>query len=321
MTYASGAELKGVDGTEPSQVEKRSQLKRKENLMAWTFASPAIVLLIVFLVVPFVMAIGLAFTNQRLIPNPNLPTQFIGLRNFVRLVQDEAFQRGLLNNFYFVVVVVPLQTSLALFLAILVNQKIKGTNLFRTIYFTPVVTSMVVVSIVWTFLYNPGEGLINSFIQFITFGRVEGFRWLLNPKLVFPAIMLLSIWQGVGFQMVIFLAGLQEISKDLYEAADVDGANKIQQFLYVTLPQLRNTTIFVVLATTILAFKLFDQVKVMTNGGPQNASMTTILYVIQQGWSELRVGYASAISIVFFLIVLVISILQRRILQEERQVE
>lgn len=289
--------------------------------MAWAFSAPAIILLLIFLVVPFVMSIGLAFTDQRLIPNPNLPTQFIGLRNFSRLIADEAFIRGLLNNFYFVIVVVPLQTAFALLLAILVNQKLKGTNVFRTIYFSPVVTSMVVVSIVWTFLYNPGDGLINSFINFITFGRVEGFNWLQNTKLVFPAIMLMSIWQGVGFQMVIFLAGLQEISKDLYEAADVDGANKLQQFLYVTLPQLRNTTIFVVLATTILAFKLFDQVKVMTNGGPQNASMTTILFVIQQGWGELKVGYAAAASLIFFIIVLIISLLQRRILQEERQVE
>ncbi len=120
--------------------------------------------------------------------------------------------------------------------------------------------------------------------------------------------------------MVIYLAGLQEIPGDIYEAAEVDGANPFQQFFYVTLPQLRNTTIFVVLATTILAFKLFDQVKVMTDGGPQNASMTTMLYVIEQGWGQLKVGYASAVSVVFFVIVLFVSLLQRRFLREERQV-
>jgi multiple sugar transport system permease protein len=289
--------------------------------MAWVFSTPAIVLLLIFLVIPFVLAIGLAFTNQRLIPNPNLPTQFVGFRNFIRLFQDEAFLRGLVNNFYFVLVVVPIQTGLALLLAILINQKLPGMNFYRTIYFAPVVTSMVVVAVVWTFLYNPGEGLINAFIRFITFGNVEGFNWLKDTRLVFPAIMLLSIWQGVGFQMVIYLAGLQEIPTDLYEAADVDGANRFQQFLYITFPQLRNTTIFVVLSTTILAFKLFDQVKVMTDGGPQNASMTTMLYVIEQGWGQLKVGYASAISVVFFLIVLLISILQRIFLREERQVE
>lgn len=301
--------------------EKLSGRRRDESIMAWVFSAPALLLLIVFLVVPFIMAIGLGFTDQRLIPNPNLPTQFIGFRNFLRLVEDEAFLRGLLNNFYFVLVVVPLQTSLALGLAILINQKLKGMNLFRTIYFAPVVTAMTVVAIVWTFLYNPGEGLINAFLHTISFGAIEPVNWLQNTKLVFPAIMLLSIWQGAGFQMVIYLAGLQEIPDELYEAADVDGANKWQQFRHITLPQLRNTSIFVILATTILAFKLFDQVKVMTNGGPQNASMTVMVDVVEQGWGQLKVGYASAISIVFFLIVLGVSLIQRRILREERAVD
>lgn len=289
--------------------------------MAWVFSAPAILLLLVFLIVPFLMAIGLSFTDQRLIPNLNIPTRFVGFRNFVRLIADEAFLRGLLNNFYFVAVVVPVQTSMALLLAILVNQKLKRMNLFRTIYFSPVVTTMVVVAIIWTFLYNPGEGLINEFIQTITFGVLGPYDWLQSTRLVFPAIMLLSIWQGVGFQMVIYLAGLQEIPDSLYEAADVDGANRLQQFLHVTLPQLRNTTIFVVLATTILAFKLFTQVEVMTRGGPQNASMTTIVHAVHQGWGQLKVGYAAAISIVFFLIVLGISLLQRYFLREERAVD
>ena len=289
--------------------------------MAWVFSAPAILLLLVFLIVPFLMAIGLSFTDQRLIPNLNIPTRFVGFRNFVRLTADEAFLRGLLNNFYFVAVVVPVQTSMALLLAILVNQKLKRMNLFRTIYFSPVVTTMVVVAIIWTFLYNPGEGLINEFIQTITFGVLGPYDWLQSTRLVFPAIMLLSIWQGVGFQMVIYLAGLQEIPDSLYEAADVDGANRLQQFLHVTLPQLRNTTIFVVLATTILAFKLFTQVEVMTRGGPQNASMTTIVHAVHQGWGQLKVGYAAAISIVFFLIVLGISLLQRYFLREERAVD
>jgi multiple sugar transport system permease protein len=310
----------------PPQTQKASlrrrldALGRSGSLTGWVFSAPAIILLIVFLVIPFFMAIGLAFTDQRLIPNPNLPTQFVGLRNFVRLVEDEAFLRGLLNNFYFVIVVVPLQTSFALLLATLINQKINGMNVYRTIYFAPVVTSMVVVAIVWTFLYNPA-GLINAFIQTVSFGHLGPYNWLLNTKLVFPSIMLLSIWQGVGFQMVIFLAGLQEIPDEIYEAAEVDGANKLQQFFNITIPQLRNTIIFVVVATTILAFKLFDQVKVMTNGGPQNASMTTMLYAIEQGWGQLKVGYASAITVVFFVIVLVVSLLQRRFLREERAVE
>lgn len=297
-----------------------SKRKRNEGLIAWLFSAPAIILLLIFLLVPFVMAVYLSFTDQRLIPNPNLPTQIIGLRNFMRLLEDEAFIRGVLNNFYFVIVVVPLQTALALLLAVLINQKIRGSNLFRTIYFAPVVTAMVVVAIVWTFLYNP-QGLINAFIAMLSFGNLGPYDWLKDTSLVFPAIMLLSVWQGVGFQMIIFLAGLQEIPGELYEAAEVDGANKIQQFFSITVPQLRNTIIFVVLATTILAFKLFDQVQVMTQGGPQNASMTTMVYVIQQGWGQLKVGYASAVSVVFFIIVLIVSLLQRFFIREERTVD
>lgn len=297
-----------------------SAIRRNETIVAWLFSAPAIILLLVFLAIPFLMAIYLSFTDQRLIPNPNLPTQIVGLRNFVRLVDDEAFLRGVLNNFYFVLVVVPIQTAMALFLAILINQKIKGVNTYRTVYFAPVVTSMVIVAVIWTFLYNPA-GMINSFIRILSFGILGPYNWLQDTKLVFPAIMLLSIWQGVGFQMVIYLAGLQEIPSDMYEAAEVDGANKWHQFVNITWPLLRNTTIFVVLTTTILAFRLFDQVKVMTNGGPQNASMTTIVYVIEQGWGQLKVGYASAISVVFFIIVLVISLLQRRVLREERMVD
>ncbi len=306
---------------EVSEQAPASPRRRTEAIMAWLFSAPALILLIVFLLIPFLMSIGLAFTDQRLIPNPNLPTQFVGLRNFARMLEDPAFLRGLLNNFYFAAVVVPVQTALALFLAILVNQKLRAMEFFRTIYFSPVVVTMVVVSVIWFFLYNPGEGLINKFIQTVSFGALGPYNWLQNTTLAFPAIMVLSIWQGVGFQMVIYLAGLQEIPEALYEAAEVDGASALQQFWHVTLPQLRNTTIFVVLATTILAFRLFTQVEVMTQGGPQNATMTTIVHVVHQGWGNLRVGYASAITFVFFVIVLGISMLQRFLIQEEREVE
>lgn len=234
---------------------------------------------------------------------------------------DPTFWKGLTNNFYFALVVVPLQSAFALLLAILVNQKIRGVNLFRALYFMPVVVPMVVVAVIWFFLYNPGVGTINAFLKAASLGRLGPFNWLGDPKLAFPSIMLLSIWQGVGFQMVIFLAGLQEIPGELYEAAEVDGCNEIQKFFFVTLPQLRNTTIFVVVATTILAFQLFTQVQVMTGGGPGEATMTTILHAVREGRYQLRAGYASAITVVFFLIVLAVSLVQRAVLREERAVE
>lgn len=295
-------------------------MQRATTRAAWLISTPAILLLTVFLIIPFLMAFVLAFSDQRLVPNPNLPTQFVGLRNFVRLLTDDTFHRALINNMLFALIVVPVQTGLALLLALLINQKLKAINVFRTIYFSPVVTTMVVVAIIWTFLYNPANGFINAFLATISFGLLGPYNWLENPNLALFSIIVLSIWQGVGFQMVIYLAGLQEIPDFLYEAAEIDGAGKLQQFFYVTLPQLRNTTIFVVVSTTILAFRLFTQNWVMTQGGPQNATMTTIIHAYVQGFRQGRIGYASAITVVFFLIVLAISLAQRAFLKEERTV-
>jgi multiple sugar transport system permease protein len=192
---------------------------------------------------------------------------------------------------------------------------------FRTIYFSPIVTPLVVVAVVWSFLYNPGQGLINEFIRAISFGHLGSYNWLSNPELALPAIMLLSIWQGVGFQMVVYLAGLQGIPESLYEAARVDGAGRWHQFWHITLPQLRNTIIFVLIATTILSFKLYTQVEVMTQGGPENATATVVWYIVHQSIHNVRIGYASAIAVVFFLILLirVIPILRSVITTKERE--
>lgn len=285
---------------------------------AWAFAAPALVLLLVFLILPFFMAFGLAFTNQRLIPGP-LPTRFVGLRNFLRLLQDETFMHALRNNFLFALVVVPLQSALALGLAMLVNNSRRFITFFRASYFVPTVTTMVVVAIIWGFLLSE-QGLLNAILGLLSLGKLGPYKWLDNVRLALPAIIMLSIWQGVGFQMVIYLAGLQGIPPDLYEAAAIDGAGLWQRFRYVTLPGLRNTHIFVLVTTTILAFKLFTQVEVLTQGGPLDATQTIVRLMYVAGFRELKVGYASAMTVVFVLIVLVISIVQRRVLVEEREV-
>ncbi len=293
----------------------------REVRTAWLMSAPAILLLLVFLVTPFVLAIGFSFTDQRLIPNVNIGTKFVGLRNFLRLFADDTFHRSILNTFYFAAVVVPIQTALALAMAMLVNLRMRFTNVFRTIYFSPVVITMVVVSIVWYLLYNPEEGFINKALNTITFGAWPQVRWLQSTTWAMPAIMILSIWQGVGFQMIIFLAGLQDIPDQLYEVSDIDGATRWQKFRYVTLPMLRNTTLFVVVSTTILAFKLFKQVWVMTQGGPQEATMTAVVMMYRQGFQRGGIGYSSAIAVLFFVIVLIVSIIQRTVLKEERAVE
>jgi len=290
---------------------------RNDKKSITTFMLPASILLLVFMVLPFLMAFGLSFTNQRLIESPR-GTQFIGMANYMRILGDNLFKKGLSNNAIFVLVVVPLQTALALALAILVNIKVKGNKVFRAIFFIPTVTTMVVVSVIWSFLYHP-DGLINGFLTFITFGVWDGIDFLNSTTTAFPSIMLMSMWQGVGFQMLIFLAALQEIPDSFYEAADIDGANTWQQFLYITLPQLKNTTTFVIISTTILAFRLFTQVYVMTSGGPQNSTYTAMLHIYNMAFKRLNIGYSSALTVVFFLIILVISIVQRIVLNDTEE--
>lgn len=260
------------------------------------------------------MAFFLSFTNQRLISGP-VPTVFVGFTNYLRMFRDSQFWVGLRNNLLFVALVVPLQGLFALLLALLVNVRLGLVRVFRTIYFLPTVTTMVVVSVIWSFLYHP-QGLINGFISF--FGQGEPIDFLRNVRWAFPAIMFMSIWQGVGFQMLIFLAGLQEIPPSLYEAADIDGAGSFNKFRYVTFPQLRNTTIFVLVSTTILAFRLFDQVMIMTQGGPQSATYTMMLHIYNSAFARHNIGYGSALTVVFFLIVLLVSIFQRVLIKEER---
>ena len=298
-----------------------SRWNRKEQYLSWAFVLPALALLLIFLIIPFVLAIYFSLTNQRLAPGP-LPTSFVGLLNYTRLLADDTLRRALLNNSFFGIVVVPVETGLALFLALLLNQKIRGISVFRTIYFSPVVTPLAVIAVVWSFLYNPSQGLINAFLTTISFGYLGPYTWLDDAHLALPAIMFLSIWQGVGLYMIIYLAGLQNIPESLFEAARVDGAGRWQQLWHITLPQLRNTTFFVMIATTVQAFKLYTQVEVMTQGGPNNATTTVVWYMVNQSIRHLHVGYASAVAVVFFLIVLirVIPILRYVVKAEKREV-
>ncbi len=235
--------------------------------------------------------------------------------------RDPSFWRALFNTLRFVLVIVPCQGGLALVLALLVNTGIKGKNVFRTIYFVPVVVSMAVISIVWMFILNPDQGLLNRTLALVTGGGAKPIAWLVDARYAHIAIYLVSIWQSAGFQMVIFLAGLQGIPVHLYESARIDGAGPLRRFSAVTLPMLRNTTVFVVISTTILAFRVFTQIDVMTRGGPQESTISLIYYVVQKGFREQRVGYASAVTVVFFLFVLAVSLVQKATLKSEREID
>lgn len=290
---------------------------------AWLFAGPGTLLLFVFLCLPFLMAFGFSFTDQRLITNEELGTEFVGLRNYARLFDDDAFFSALRNNFMFVLIVAPLQSAFALLLAVLVNKALPGSKFFRTIYFMPVATTMAVVAVVWSLLYNPDAGVINRLVGIFTLGHIGPQDWLRDPDLVLYAVMVMSIWQGVGFQMLVFLAGLQSIPEDLYEAASLEGASAWTQFRYITLPLLKNTSIFVVVTTTIYAFQLFTQVQIIASSGtaaPIDSFRTVVMLMVNEGFKGGKIGYASALAVVFFVIVLTLSLLQRVLIKEERAV-
>ncbi|MEN1974732.1 carbohydrate ABC transporter permease [Cellulomonas sp. P4] len=273
---------------------------------AWMVA-PAATLLVVFLVVPVVLAFVLAFTNARLI-SPR-PASFVGLHNFATLWGDPVFWASLRNTVVFAAVVVPVQAGLALVLALLVNAKVRGTNIFRTLYFVPVVTSMVVVSLLWRFLYQK-DGLLNAMIA-VVHPSYQPVDWLNDTRTALPAIILMSIWQAVGFHMIIWLSGLQTIPGELYEAGDLDGATGWKRFRYITWPCLAATRTFILITITIAALSLFTQINVMTQGGPLDSTTTVVYMAVRTGYQQLATGYASAISLVFFVLVLVVSGVQR----------
>ena len=314
MAQTAAAPQAAQEGPPPVRRAGRSRSRRADRVMGFAMTLPGILLLLFFLAIPFAMAIGLSVTNQRL--GSPLPLRVVGLENYTETLGDPAFWKAFFNNLWFAAIVVPLQTGLALWLAILVNQKVRGIKVFRAVYFAPVVVVMAVAATIWLLLYSPERGLVNGFLRGISFGALES-DWLDSTTMALPAIILMSVWQGAGFQMVILLAGLQDIPGELYEAAAIDGATKWQQFRFVTLPQLRNTLLFVVTVTSILAFRLFDQVWVMTRGAPLGNTRTMMLEMVETGFERQQIARGSAIAVIFFLIVLTLTILQRLVIRED----
>ena len=267
-----------------------------------------------------------AYDNLRDLTKPAADTPYSGMQILAEdisedgtkvdftLAGDALFWKALGNTLLFALVIAPLQGGLALALALLINSRIKGKVFFRTVYFMPVVTSMVVVSILWIFFYQK-DGLANVLLAQVIPGY-EPVAFLTDPNLALPAIIFMSAWQGVGFHMIVWLAGLQTIPGELYEAATVDGANKWQQFRAVTWPGLRSTFVFVLIVISIAAMGLFTQVNVMTQGGPLDSTTTIVFHLFREGFRKNEIGYSSAIAIVFFILVVLISIIQRRLTRE-----
>ena len=293
-----------------AEKKKLTGRKRDERVAAYIFVAPAVILLIAFLVVPMIYTVYFSgFKYQIMRPDA---MKFIGFENYQKLFSDKNFWLALKNTVYFTVIVVPCQCALALALALLVSKKFRGVAVFRTMYFAPQLTSMVVISVLWSVLYNanPNTGLINSILVSLGMSPI---KFLSDANTAMNSIIFMSAWQGAGYQMMIFLAGLQGIPRDQYEAASVDGATKFKQFLYITLPGLKGTIKYVIMITMIQAMKLFTQPYIMTQGGPKNSTKTLVYYIYTQGFQKGNFGYACSIAAAFFVIVVCMSMAMKKV--------
>ncbi len=274
----------------------------KNKLTPWLFMAPALFILGIFMFYPTVRSLYLSFTSYNFISDPT----FEGISNYKKLFSDAKFIKSLKQTLQISVFVITANVILPLLLAVLINQKMKFMNIFRTSYYIPVITSMVVVGIIWQGLYAE-YGILNYIL--INLGIIkESFNWLTNRDTALFAVAIVIIWRGLGYYMVIYLAGLQAIPEVLYEASEIDGANKVKQFFYVTIPLLVPSIVLVLVMATINSLKIFDEVYVMTGGGPLGSTETLVYFIYNQAFDKLNAGYASAAGTILFLISMFFSV-------------
>ncbi|AQS57513.1 sugar ABC transporter permease [Novibacillus thermophilus] len=268
---------------------------------------PSFVLFMVFTVISFSASFVLSFFDWDLITTPH----FVGFHNYIELMNDPLFRKVLFNTLYFTALTVPLSALVGLIIALGLNQKIKGVAIYRTVYFMPAVTSLVAVSLLWQWIFDGNYGLLNNILSIL--GVSHPPQWLSSTEWAMPALIIMSVWTNSGMTMVLFLAGLQNISQHLYEAAAIDGASKFKKFLYITLPVLTPTTFFVLVITTIHSFQVFTQALIMTKGGPADATNTIVYFIYQNGFEYFKMGYASAAAWVLFTIIFVFTLIQMKL--------
>ncbi len=282
---------------------------------AYFFLAPALIAIFIFFFIPVIAAFLISFTDFDIYSLGNYSNiRITWFQNYLNLFNDSLFWTALKNTFYFVIVAGPISVAVSLGAAILLNSKlIKFKGIFRLAYFIPVVTTLVAVAIVWRFIYNPGFGLLNYTLSF--FG-IKVIDWLGNPDWAMPAIIIMSVWKNFGYNMIIFIAGLQNIPEYLYEAANLEGANGWQQFKSITLPMLAPTTVFVSIITMIGFFQFFAEPYIMTQGGPLNSTLSIVMYMYQEGFRWWHMGYSASIAFVLFFIIFIGTIAQLKLQKE-----
>ncbi|UWE10995.1 carbohydrate ABC transporter permease [Actinacidiphila bryophytorum] len=288
----------------PAPVSSDRRRRRRHVLVGWSFILPNFLGFAALTLVPVVGTFVVAFTDWDSYSSP----KWIGLANFRRMKDDENFWTALQNTCWYAAGHIPLTLAASLGLAVLLNQKLRGVGLLRTAFFFPYVTSLVAVAVVWNMLLSPDVGPVNQLLRHLGWSHPPG--WTTSTDWSLPALILTSVWRDMGYYMVLFLAGLQTIPAELYEAARVDGTGAWQRFWHVTLPGLRPTTFFVLIMLTISSFKVFDLVQVMTEGGPGRSSLVLSQLIFREGITHGRFGYSSAVSLALFVIVLAVTLVQ-----------
>ncbi len=282
-----------------------------KKIVPYFLVSPYIIYFLIFIAFPVVFSVVLTFHKWNIIS----PMQYTGLTNYVHLIHDEFFLKSLGNTLIFLVIHIPLQIIIALFLAEILNQHIKFRGFFRAAFFLPVIVSGVVVTILWQQLYGFDTGLLNRILIFLGLGRVG---WLVNPSMAMPSIAIMATWKNVGFYIILFLVGLQTVPKNYYEAADLEGATHWQKFKSITLPMINPTIFMVVVLSTIGGFSLFIEPYIMTGGGPLNSTLSAVLYIYKQGFFYYHMGYSATLGLFFAVLILGVVMFQKKFIEKDK---
>lgn len=278
--------------------------RRREQLAGWLFIAPEVIGMLVLAVFPLVFSLGLSLTEWNLVGGLSA-IKFIGLGNFAELFTDTRFLHALRNNVFFTAVTVPVTMLLGVVFAALIHKKLYFKDYFKVAFFVPYICSTVAIAAVWSALYHPSKGPLNQLL--IQLGLTDPPRWLVDTSWSLVAIMVIYIWQLLGYQIIIFLAGMSNIPDELYEAARIDGASGFQQFRRITLPMLGPTSFFLAITSIISSFKVFDMIKFLTDGGPNYSSTVIVYQIYEEGFQNFRMGYASAMSWILFLLIMLVT--------------
>lgn len=293
---------------------RKNRDQREQALVGYLFVLPDLIGLIVFIIGPMLLAFAISFSDWRLTGVP----EFVGIKNYEIILKDPKFGASLGRTILYTIGYVPVVYTLSLGLAVLLTRKVRGNTFFRTLYFMPIAMSMVVAGVIWRFMFDPGNGLINDIFRSV---GLPALQWTGNVQSAMVSVLIVSIWKSAGYFMIILLAGIQDIPSDYIEAAQIDGANRWQIFRRVIMPLLKPTSFFVIVILSINALQAFDQIYVMTRGGPAQATYTLLMYIYEKGFREWNFGYAGAMAVVLFAMIFVLTLIQVRFFRstEEKQ--